>query len=316
MELARVLRDSTVAFARKYPPTAAEKAMIATAPDAVTFMDRRYMEWADLPEPALDGLSPAEYLFEKATVEEWKRFFIDWAELEGGSPFPKPLRVAVQSRLAELGPILIELLDDEVLWNDHGPGTGFAPILAAKVAGELRYDPAVPPLLKVIERVDEFTVLGDAALFALVEVGEPAREGLYQLAERYKADVQGNPYMRAVEILTQMNRDERTWQYLKRGFQEATDMVGFYMVVAGDYGDQRAVFFLNTLLEERVDLNPQDRREGLTSIELLGGLPTDRARSAATMEVAKRNPFSGGKVGRNDLCPCGSGKKYKKCCGK
>ena len=23
-----------------------------------------------------------------------------------------------------------------------------------------------------------------------------------------------------------------------------------------------------------------------------------------------------GKVGRNDLCPCGSGNKYKKCCGK
>ena len=24
---------------------------------------------------------------------------------------------------------------------------------------------------------------------------------------------------------------------------------------------------------------------------------------------------TGAKVGRNDLCPCGSGKKYKKCCG-
>ena len=24
---------------------------------------------------------------------------------------------------------------------------------------------------------------------------------------------------------------------------------------------------------------------------------------------------SGDKVGRNDPCPCGSGKKYKKCCG-
>ncbi len=24
----------------------------------------------------------------------------------------------------------------------------------------------------------------------------------------------------------------------------------------------------------------------------------------------------GAKVGRNDPCPCGSGKKYKKCCGK
>jgi preprotein translocase subunit SecA len=27
-------------------------------------------------------------------------------------------------------------------------------------------------------------------------------------------------------------------------------------------------------------------------------------------------PSSQPKVGRNDLCPCGSGKKYKKCCGK
>jgi len=29
-----------------------------------------------------------------------------------------------------------------------------------------------------------------------------------------------------------------------------------------------------------------------------------------------RNPKTGKKVGRNDPCPCGSGKKYKKCCGK
>lgn len=27
------------------------------------------------------------------------------------------------------------------------------------------------------------------------------------------------------------------------------------------------------------------------------------------------SPATGGKVGRNDPCPCGSGKKYKKCCG-
>ncbi|MBU1877352.1 MAG: SEC-C domain-containing protein, partial [Chloroflexi bacterium] len=26
-------------------------------------------------------------------------------------------------------------------------------------------------------------------------------------------------------------------------------------------------------------------------------------------------PQPTGKVGRNDPCPCGSGKKYKKCCG-
>ena len=28
-----------------------------------------------------------------------------------------------------------------------------------------------------------------------------------------------------------------------------------------------------------------------------------------------RKPVTSTKVGRNDPCPCGSGKKYKKCCG-
>ena len=30
----------------------------------------------------------------------------------------------------------------------------------------------------------------------------------------------------------------------------------------------------------------------------------------------KNKPKKTEKVGRNDLCPCGSGKKYKQCCGK
>ena len=36
-----------------------------------------------------------------------------------------------------------------------------------------------------------------------------------------------------------------------------------------------------------------------------------------TREAVKREPVRAEKtVGRNDPCPCGSGKKYKKCCGK
>jgi SEC-C motif len=30
---------------------------------------------------------------------------------------------------------------------------------------------------------------------------------------------------------------------------------------------------------------------------------------------AKGQPVSPGKIGRNEPCPCGSGKKYKRCCG-
>ena len=41
----------------------------------------------------------------------------------------------------------------------------------------------------------------------------------------------------------------------------------------------------------------------------VGGSPATAARQSKTAAVSV-------KVGRNDPCPCGSGKKYKKCCGK
>ncbi|MBQ7140638.1 MAG: SEC-C domain-containing protein [Bacilli bacterium] len=34
--------------------------------------------------------------------------------------------------------------------------------------------------------------------------------------------------------------------------------------------------------------------------------------SKDTVKISKKST----KVGRNDACPCGSGKKYKQCCGK
>ena len=39
--------------------------------------------------------------------------------------------------------------------------------------------------------------------------------------------------------------------------------------------------------------------------------------SEAAAAVDRAKPIrTGPKVGRNDPCPCGSGKKYKQCCGK
>ncbi|HEV57869.1 MAG TPA: hypothetical protein ENN87_10305 [Phycisphaerales bacterium] len=47
---------------------------------------------------------------------------------------------------------------------------------------------------------------------------------------------------------------------------------------------------------------------------------TERQRAAAAAPqgepVVKTIRLEQPKVGRNDPCPCGSGKKYKKCCGK
>jgi len=44
---------------------------------------------------------------------------------------------------------------------------------------------------------------------------------------------------------------------------------------------------------------------------------TNMFTNAGGEDTPKRKPVTAEKkVGRNDPCPCGSGKKYKQCCGK
>ena len=47
-------------------------------------------------------------------------------------------------------------------------------------------------------------------------------------------------------------------------------------------------------------------------------LPTQAQQVQGAAQPAASAPIKrdSSKVGRNDLCPCGSGKKYKNCCGK
>lgn len=47
------------------------------------------------------------------------------------------------------------------------------------------------------------------------------------------------------------------------------------------------------------------------------GFETDKPEDISDLEKALYPPLpaQSEKIGRNDSCPCGSGKKYKKCCG-
>lgn len=45
------------------------------------------------------------------------------------------------------------------------------------------------------------------------------------------------------------------------------------------------------------------------------GILSEERRQEITKEFHKSKTAVSNKVGRNDPCPCGSGKKYKKCCG-
>jgi len=59
-----------------------------------------------------------------------------------------------------------------------------------------------------------------------------------------------------------------------------------------------------------MSLGHHSRGKGHTHILLMSHKFVEAMRSE--LDPKKGN---GKKVGRNDPCPCGSGKKYKKCCG-
>ena len=69
---------------------------------------------------------------------------------------------------------------------------------------------------------------------------------------------------------------------------------------------QQKLFRVQLAREEDVEQMEAQRRRQKLSLNRLGG--DDQGRKPAVRDEEK--------IGRNDPCPCGSGKKYKKCCGK
>ena len=57
-------------------------------------------------------------------------------------------------------------------------------------------------------------------------------------------------------------------------------------------------------------------RQNVQREQVAQGEPEQTPEEAATTNAGKQRPVHVEKVGRNDPCPCGSGKKYKNCHGK
>ncbi|MBN2706727.1 MAG: preprotein translocase subunit SecA [Deltaproteobacteria bacterium] len=90
-------------------------------------------------------------------------------------------------------------------------------------------------------------------------------------------------------------------EYQREGFEMFSDMIER---IKEDVVGQ--LFHIQVTREEEVEELDQQARHEQEMVLSHGGRTED----------GKRKPVvSGSKVGRNDPCPCGSGKKYKKCCG-
>jgi len=94
-----------------------------------------------------------------------------------------------------------------------------------------------------------------------------------------------------------------------------TDPVAAYKQEGSDMYDEMIANIrmdvVKTLYHARINKVPE-RKEAVKPVQT----PDQVAEAQRTQAGKKTVQRSAAKVGRNDPCPCGSGKKYKQCCGK
>lgn len=73
---------------------------------------------------------------------------------------------------------------------------------------------------------------------------------------------------------------------------------------------------INIDFEKLFKLMIEYKAEHLSTLSQWDGIFDEETRKRLALEQKKSKTIvKGEKIGRNDPCPCGSGKKYKKCCG-
>ena len=223
----------------------------------------------------------------------------------------------------------------------------YAPIHAWRALGQLRAEEAIVPLLGLLRRIDEDQDdwVGEDLPEMLAEIGPAAIPAVTE----YLADASHGEWARvaatsALESIVKLHPDSRTDCVARLSaqlarFDEQSQELNASLVLS--LVKTRAVealaeierAFASGRVDESVNGDWEDAQ-----IEL--GLKTTRehpakpnrltkwreeylAQMAMNDAIDEVNGYDGPgepyvappKVGRNDQCPCGSGKKFKKCCG-
>jgi preprotein translocase subunit SecA len=191
------------------------------------------------------------------------------------------------------------------------------------------FDPRQEPFLAGGKPARDREGVGRAVLDRLLEVLDEKRRTCDAIAEEYAAS--GYPRFAEFERSILLQTLDRQWKdhlHAMDGLREGVSLRG-YAQRDPKIEYQREGFGLFEEMNQRVDAHvseilfkfelpdPVQERRAATgpatspgAAEQRPGLPRPPAATAA-----KKRDGKVGKVGRNSPCPCGSGKKYKKCCG-
>ncbi|MEW5995077.1 MAG: SEC-C metal-binding domain-containing protein [Candidatus Zixiibacteriota bacterium] len=223
---------------------------------------------------------------------------------------------------------------------------------ACRLLGDFKAEQATPLIIELLDSVKDqyLAILYSSALLALEGMGPSALEPAY---EKYLLDKHDPEHASVwVWVLGTIGvRDERIKQALLDHMEFDPDEA---ILLMGDYGDRDLLplvesyvtylaqylnagqidpFRYGARLGDHLVGSYIDNRESLVMLKY--GIQLDDPEFDVKVKeldrqllqhsdfayfplpsISDRGSGPSEKIGRNDPCPCGSGKKYKKCCGK
>jgi HEAT repeat protein len=291
-----------------------------------------------LTDPQIDSACDAEALV---------RLLID-----AGEQLPPRLRERILSFGPAVVPPLIALFEDEDLALETAPGEGWAPIHAADLLGELRATEAIEPMVRYLADDDWESILYNQVMEALPKVGAPALEPVlaaYDAAADRFLRMRFAGVLAGLRV-----RDDRIYELLTSELEHDPEPGAMHLADYGDpraipllsaaldafepVVDDENLMANHVVVEfedaikrlggqltpeqqakvKRIFAMDQPKRDRLTALleHAVGqaDLETSAVPGARALLTGVRPARAARKVGRNDPCPCGSGKKYKKCC--
>jgi len=237
-------------------------------------------------------------------------------------------------------PDLIRMATDEALNREPDTSTGvWAPLHAWRALGQLGAFAAVEPLLTLADQLDDDPWLADDLPVLMSMIGGatlPYLEGFLANADRTKG-----ARVTIASAVARIGQDHADLAEDCRGVlraqlvQHAQQPAELNASIVSELIDLGASADIDLIREaysaDDVDLGVAGDIE---EVEIELGLRSARTTAPPPLFVrapdalrARSEPVGGGgkqptgplgqrKIGRNEACPCGSGRKYKRCCGR
>jgi hypothetical protein len=245
-----------------------------------------------------------------------------FAQLCQAGQHPEPVLLdAIKALGSDAVPPLVAMATDERLhFAEQDDPEVWAPLHAVRLLGELAAAEAVEPLLPLFGWDDDW--LATALPEAYGRIGRPALEPLRALLRDREWDLYARA--RAASGLVKIAEYHPALRSEAVGALEAqlgpaetvtTDDATLSGFIISDLLDIKALEALPAMRrafeEDRVDPSIVDYQY----VEEELGLAPARPRSPLAIPALPPPERAARKIDRNEPCPCGSGKKYKRCCG-